>query len=323
VKLAAILGTAVVLVALVAFNYDTIFKRYFYEPISFFERSEKTGIVVNLLGAALPSQVIPSFQLGFLHPPIQNLYGTAFATTIPDMAWAGFGILISAVIMAGMWQSRATLLPELFYIGGALPAIALMMPSTTRYLMSYQPFFWIFFYVGFVWLVNRYVPGVKRVFRSRVAIVSVAVLGVGLVGGLRWWKTAGSASESYFAVTATRIPDYVSDVSGTFRELRRFIETLPPEKTLLIGTRGAMGRWKVISGRDYYYADSTLTDVAKEKDVYLLIECGTMEACQAWDIYTVRDKNRVLRAGAFAFDSVFAVRSRQARVEVLRVRPLN
>jgi hypothetical protein len=192
-----------------------------------------------------------------------------------------------------------------------------------RYLMSYQALFWIFFYSGFVWIVNRYAPGLKRVLLSRAAMAMVAVVTIGLVAGLRWWKAAGTASERYFAVTATRIPDYVSDVSTTFRSLRTFIETLPADRTLLVGGRGTMGRWKVISGRDYYYADSALSRVAKEKDVYLVIECGTLEACQAWDIWRVRSMDRVTRAGAFAFDSVFGAGSGQARVEVLRVRPLD
>lgn len=322
-KLAVFLGTASVVAGLVAFNFQPIFHRYLREPMVFLERSEKSGMIVNLLGAAMPSQVIPSFYLGFMHPPILDTYRTAFSTTMPDMAWAAFGILISAVIIVGMWQSRRRFLPELAYLAGALPIIALVLPSTMRYMMSYQPLFWIFAYAGLTSVVNRYVPGLKRDFRSRIAITTLAILALGLAAGLRSWKVAGTASERYFAVTATRIPNYVSDVSSTFRSLRTFIETLPQDRTLLIGPKGTMGRWHVISGRSYYYPDNALSRIAKAKDVYLVLECGTLEACQAWEVWKDRAEARVLRVGDFAFDSVFGASSGRARAEVLRVRPLN
>ena len=68
--------------------------------------------------------------------------------------------------------------------------------------------------------------------------------------------------------------------------------------------------------------DSALTSVAGKKEVYLLLECGTLEVCQAFPEW----KNRALTSfacyGEFQYDSVFAVRSKWSRAEVLRVRPL-
>jgi hypothetical protein len=319
VKWTGIAIAAVAIGALAVLNSEAILGRYMWEPLAFLMLGDKPGMIVNLLGAAIPSQVLPTFLLGFMHPPVQAIYRTSFSTTIPDMAWAAVGIAISLVIIIGAWLARNRFLPEIAYMLAAMPVIALMMPSTARYLMSYQPFFWIFFYLGAAWLAHRYAPWLVRFLQSRTAVLASALSVVALVVGLRVWKVAGTASERYFAVTANSVPRYVSDVSRTFRELRRFLESLPRERTLLVANFGTVGRWKVIADRDYYFPDSSLVDVVREKDVYLLVECGTLEACQAWDKWITRAKIRVEKFGQFEFDSVFAAGSGRARVGAFRM----
>ncbi|MGI9044260.1 MAG: hypothetical protein ACR2GK_09075 [Gemmatimonadaceae bacterium] len=318
---AGALVALMVVVPLIMLNLGTIRGRYFREPFAFLERGDKTGMLINLFGAGFPTQIIPTFQLGFLHPPIVDTYSTSFSNAVPDMAWAAFGILISVVIVAGIWFARRPFLPEILYFLGALPVLALMMPSTTRYLMPYQPLFWIFFYLGAATLAYRRASWVVRLVHSRVAVIGILVAAVGLAVGLRAWKVAGSASESYFAVTVQRVPAYVTEVSGVFRSLRGYLETLPKDRALLIGGRGTVGRWKAISDVDYYAADSALSRVVSEKDVYLLIECGTQEACLAWEIWKERTINRLLTFGEFDFEPVFESRSGRSRAEVLRLRP--
>ncbi|MGK2962301.1 MAG: hypothetical protein ACSLFK_09180, partial [Gemmatimonadaceae bacterium] len=309
-----------VIVPLIILNLDTIRGRYFREPFAFLERGDKTGMLINLFGAGFPTQIIPTFQLGFVHPPIVDTFSTSFSNAVPDMAWAAFGILISVVIVAGMWFARRPLFPEILYFLGALPVLALMMPSTTRYLMAYQPLFWMFFYVGAATLAYRHAQWFVRLVHSRVAVIGILVAAVGLAVGLRAWKVAGSASERYFAVTVQRVPAYVTEVSGVFRPLRGFLETLPRDRTLLIGGRGTVGRWKAISDVDYYAADSALPRIVAEKEVYLLIECGTQEACHAWEIWKERTIDRLLQFGDFDFDLVFESRSGRSRTEVLRLK---
>jgi hypothetical protein len=124
-------------------------------------------------------------------------------------------------------------------------------------------------------------------------------------------------------VSMSAAPRYVSDVATTFRGLRRFIESLPRDSTLLVGERTSMGRWKAIAGRDSYYPDSALSRTAQARPVYLLVECGTMEVCQGgWSYYDSVARSRVKKFGAFRFDSVFALESPRARVEVYRIHPI-
>lgn len=319
-KLSVAGGTALFMVILVTFNGDAIFGRYFFEPLTFLIKGDKFGMLLNVLSVALPSQVIPNFQLGFVHPPINAHYSTTFAGTPVDAAWMVLGLCVSALIVTGIWQARDRFLPEILYVLVPLPLLGLVLPSTTRYMMSYQPFIWIFFYLGAERAARAGGPRLASMVRRRTTIAALAVAGLAGVVGLRWWRLAGTASERVLAVHVTDAPRYISDVSNTFRGLRRFLESLPRDRSLLIGDGGTTGRWKLIAGLDYYYPDPSLSGVVNEKDVYLVTECGTLEVCQSWEFYADLMRSRVTAFGEFEFETVYASASKRARVEVFRIR---
>jgi hypothetical protein len=310
------------LLLLVRMNAQAIFGRYLREPLFFINRADKGGLLLNLLAAALPSQIIPNFVSGFVHPPIEAHIGTKFGIWPVDTVWMVIGLVVSAVIVAGIWSARHRLVPEIAYFLLPLPLLGLILPSTTRYLMSYQPFVWIFFCMGMIAIARRW-PGIGAVMRNRTAVTAVALVMLATAVGIRAWRVAGTSSERGLAVSMSAAPRYVSDVATTFRGLRRFIESLPRDSTLLVGERTSMGRWKAIAGRDSYYPDSALSRTAQARPVYLLVECGTMEVCQGgWSYYDSVAQSRVKKFGAFRFDSVFALESPRARVEVYRIHPI-
>ncbi|MEO8578491.1 MAG: hypothetical protein ABI556_17395, partial [Gemmatimonadales bacterium] len=306
------------LVGLVALNVEAIFGKYFFEPLWYVVKVDVSSMLGNLLGVAIPSQVVPNFQLGFVHPPIDAHYATKFTESPIDTAWMIVGLLITALVVTGVWKARGQFMPEIAYLIAPLPVLAPILPSTTRYVMSYQAFIWVFFYLGAVVFAKR--SGLDSIRRRPALVVATCIVLISGVVGLRWWKVAGGASESVLAVTVTNAASYINGVSGTFRGLRRFIETLPPERTLLLGDIGTTGRWKIIANRDYYYPDPSLSQVVAEKDVYLLAECGTLDTCQSWDYYKARAQARVSKFGKFEFDSVYAAKSPRAHVEVFRLR---
>ena len=311
-------GIAAFLIVLVSLNAQAIFGRYFFEPLWFIAKGDKLGMITNLLAVGFPSQVLPNFQLGFVHPPIESQYSTKFTTSWMDIAWMTFGLLISAVVLSGLWKSRSRLLPEIAYVLVPLPLLAIILPSAARYMMSYQAFIWLFFTVGAVAIASQ--SGLSRVLKNKSFVISTSVLVIAGVIGLRSWKMAGTASERVLAITVTNAPGYINAVGSTFRGLRGFLETLPAEKTLLIGDRGTVGRWKVISGLDYYAPDPSLPQIVDSRDVYLVAECGILDTCQSWDHHRNRLEQRVLEFGEFQFDSVYAGQSPRARVEVFRIR---
>ena len=314
------LTAAILLSALVALNSDAIFGRYFRELEAFVVKGEKSGMLLNVLAAAIPAQVVPNFMQGFVYVPIDSYFKTSFFGTPMQAAWTVVGVCLSAVVIMGIWRSRDRFLPEILYLLAALPVLGLIMPSTSRYLKSYQAFIWIFFFAGARWIYEKNRQRIPAFMTTRAFAFAGVIALAGIVVGIRSWRLIGTASEKKFAVGVTRAPEYLTDVATTFRGLRSYLETLPPDRTLLISDRGSMGRWKVIAGRDYYYPDSAITAVARSKDLYLVVECGTMEGCQFWDEWRSRQQARVDKFGSFEYDSVYAITRPRARAEVFRIR---
>jgi hypothetical protein len=315
----ASLLVVVALALMIQLNADAIFGRYASELIGYARNAEKGGMLLNLLGAAIPAQILPNFMQGFVHPPIFYYYYAVFFSSRAQAAWLMFGLLICAVATIGAWRGRKRFLPEILYFLGSAPIFALMMPSTVRYLKPYQPFLWIFFYVGAAFLYERYRASIPSRMRSRAFGLAFVAVAAAMVVGIRAWRFGGTASEKKFAVTVARAPQYVTDVSRTFRGLRGYIESLPRDRALLVSDRGSMGRWKAIAGHDYYYPDTTMRRIAADKELYLVVECGTMEGCQYWDEWRHRLEQRAGRYGNFRYDSVYAITRPRARAEVYRI----
>jgi hypothetical protein len=185
--------------------------------------------------------------------------------------------------------------------------------------MSYQPFLWIFFLVGASALLK---PISSRITVSRrasvAAIALVAVIVAGLVI-LRSSRIVGTVGSSRGAVSIANARDYIDDVSETFTGLRRFLDKLPKDRTRLVALLPSEGRWKAISGLDYYRPDSAFSAVVASYDTYLLAECGTFEGCDEFDRWDGKFRMHIARFGAFTYEPVFTKITEHARVRVYRV----
>ena len=318
---ALIFAPVALIFLLVILNFEAIFVRYLREPIIFGLFGEKLGMFLNLFGMAIPDQIMPDFHLGFSQPPIIDIFYAEFAHTPMDALWTLLGVAISATVVIGLWRSRQRFLPEILYLLTPMLVLGLMMPSTPRYLMSYQPFFWVFFLEGSSYLRHRFIPVISLSKRSRVLVAASAVVVLAAAGGLRLSRMAGTGAARSFAVSAAQTPEYVHEVSRTFRSLRGFLDGLPRDKTLLVGQVGQAGQWTAISRQSYYMPDSALESVAGQKEVYLVVQCGTLEYCQSFPEWKNRLQETLCTYGEFSYDSVFAVQSKWARAEVFRVKP--
>lgn len=308
----------IVVAALVFFNRDAIFGRYLNDPMWFIRKADDKLLVLNIFASAIPSQIIPAFNLAYSRPPVIGPMNMAFATTTRDLIWAIVGVAVSAIVIFGAWKARHKFLPELLYVLAPLPLLVPIVPSVARYLASYQPFYWIFFSVGASAILAPFVSRMRSPRRTPVILAAVFGVAVVTLGVMRLRKVVGTANPSQ-AISVLRAPAYFAGVAGPFRELRQFIETLPADRTLLIGAGATTGRWKVISGRDYYVPDANLVNVVRSKDVYLLAECGTLEICRDFDGWTRRLEDGISLRGRFAFEPVFERRTAQAQVAVLKL----
>lgn len=239
------------------------------------------------------SQIVPVFLQRFIDPTVEHYFRTTFFANPVQTAWLVAGLTLGITTVIGMWKSRDRFLPETLYFLAALPVLGLMMPNTARYLTSYQPLIWIFFYTGAAFIFNRYRERIPLFLQSRKASVLFAASALMAIVGIRAWRFAGTASEKKFAVTIASTPSYIGDVATTFRGLRGYVETLPADRTLFVSEQGSMGRWKAISNRENYSPDSAMSALLDTKDFYLLIECGTMDGCQSWNEWRSQTEKRV------------------------------
>ena len=307
------------LVILTVLNADAIFGKYITEPFFFLFMASKSGIALNLFASALPAQVIPVFNIGYQVTPPTDTLRPVFGTTPRDLVWMVVGLCISAVAILGMVRSARRFLPEFAYVLAILPVLALMIPSTTRYLMSYQPIIWIAFAVGFAHVTS---PIRKRISTGQakglaIACGLLAFAGLVAMRSARTARTASSASASSPLKQPLR---YRDEVAQTYRSLRTFIESLPADRSLIVSSGGELGRWDVIAGRkNYQPVDSSFIEVVGDRDVYSVLACGTPMSCQYFDGWIVSRSKRLSHLGNFSHTKVFERRTGSARAEVYRI----
>ena len=312
-------GVVVGLGILTALSWETI-RKYLYLPFYFILRANKTSIVSNLLASALPAQIVPVYNLAFSRSIIVDPYHVSFGSSPATLAVMVVGIAISATMLLGMWRSREEFRPEFWYCVAALAVVGPIIPSATRYFMAYQPFLWIFFYAGMVVLLRPIAA--RAVSNSRIlfAALGLIVITTGALVYLRAERIGGTAGDRAAAISVAGTRRYVNEVGSTFRGLRNFLETLPRDHTLLISEPAAYGRWKAISGLDYYRPDSAIHVAVANHDTYLLVECGTLEICQnfpEWDALLHRGLERY---GEFSYDLVFSRMTPHGKARVYRIR---
>ncbi len=312
-------GALLVIGLLIYMNREAIVGRYLAEPLGLVRDGDKESIVLNLLFLAVPGQVIPGFALGFSHPPIIDLYHAQFAGSRMDAMWSAVGGLITGVVALGAWRLRSRLLPELLMIIAVMPLLVAMMPSTSRYFMTYQPFFWIAFYEGLRVLSVRVPATVRRSVASHSSALAAVALAVGLVLGMKARARMAGTSRPSLASLASM--QYVRGVTGTYRPLRQFLQRLPRDRTVLTSTRFSFGRWRVIANLDSYAPDSGLVALSKRKDVYMVVDCGTVEICERFDEREASMKDSLCQVGEFDYELVFSARDSKSRAKVFRVRP--
>ncbi|MFN2602142.1 MAG: hypothetical protein ABR582_05220 [Gemmatimonadaceae bacterium] len=311
---------AVSIFALIVLSWETINVRYLWIARQYFAHGSRVSMIGSIVALAIPSQIIPVFNLGFGSPPIVDKFHVGFESSPVSLLLIELGVAISATVLLGMWRGRSRLTPEVWYCFAAFVVLGPIIQSAGRYFMAYQPFLWIFFYLGVGELLS---PIAGRIAARRQLIVAglaaMTLAAAGLVY-LRAQRIGGTASDRRVAVSITGARSYVDEVGSTFRALRNYLETLPRDRTMLVSELSAYGRWKVISGLDYYFPDSAFQMEVTRRDTYLLVECGTLEACQDFPAWDAKLRRGLERYGNFSYDPVFSRITPHGKATVYRIR---
>ncbi|MEP6506679.1 MAG: hypothetical protein ABJC63_00525 [Gemmatimonadales bacterium] len=118
------------------------------------------------------------------------------------------------------------------------PSSRSSLRSAARYFASYQAFFWVFFLCAATTLIA---PRLGRL-RGRTVAMASAAAALMLIGlaSVRLTRVVGTANPGA-AVSLSRAPQYFRGVSGPFRDLGDFLDTLPKDRSYLIGATAPRG----------------------------------------------------------------------------------
>lgn len=311
---------ALILGLFIRLGSDAIFGRYLMEPVSLALHASKPGMALNLFASAIPAQIIPVFNLGYqVNPLSQGILDPVFGHTHWDFFWVIVGLSLSAVVVHGMILAANRMLPEIACFLAALPVLTVLIPSTTRYLMSYQPIIWVCLVTGLA-SIARPLRSRASALQIRALIGAVAMIAATGIVFMRFARTAQTATGSSGRGPVASELAYLRDVEDTFAGLRFFLEELPRGNTLLIGGHGDVGRFKVIANRDYYIPDSGLKRVVTSQNVYKVLSCSTSAACIHFDSWIITEARSVEQFGEFTYETVYEQRTPNARAIVQRLR---
>lgn len=312
------IAAAVVTVLLIA-NTHTIVSGYLGQPLVFLSRSPPSGILLNLLGVSIPGAIVPGVEFLYRLPPVQNPFHPQFAANGFDTIVLLLGLCCTAVVGIGMWSARKSRTAQLAYVLVPLPVLAITIPSATRYMLTYQPFIWSFFFIGLAAVRSRLAPSSRITRRAVLGVSCLAILACVSMLYVRSGRLTGTrVTASSFSLGETR--RHAGEVATTYRSLRNFLERLPRSRTLVVNARHGTGQWTAIAGVRHFQLDSSATSAAAQNDIYLIVDCATPSTCSTFESTTAAEQRRFMRFGHFDFEKVFDTSTRWSAARVYRVR---
>ncbi len=301
---------AIFSVAMVWVNY-TMILFYVNAGIYRMQISKPLDWVLNFAARALPSQILPNYN--YYYSRGSNTFVTFhWFSNVQDVILLIVGLIITCIILMGIWRSRKTHLPEIIYLLSVIPIIAPIMTSTDRYLGPYQPLIWLFFYNGIA-IQKREVVGEASSKASSYRLFIVACMVAALFFGTRVYGLMKVSGDKYYKVSGM-----IKDVSSVNSALRDFLSSLNPERTRLLYTGGDDGKWRVIVGLKYYAPDENLSAIVSRYDTYIVVD---REVRFRRD-YNAAVKNAFIsleQFGKFRIYPVFEQDNQYAKATVLRV----
>lgn len=222
--------------------------------------------VLNLVVAAVPNQLVPNFSYLLARDFSATHAVTTAALTGPNLPWLLAGCALTALVAAGAWRERRRLAPELAMLALTVPVYALATNSTSRYLASMQPVFWLLAVAGGQVLTARLPkPGPK----TWAAAAAALLVAVGLI--------ATNLSRSFsarHAATAADLPDFLRELARTFESGQRDLlarSARQPAPWIVLTNDDI--RWYALAGARYLPAAGAAAAACRGEEVYTVFAC--------------------------------------------------
>jgi hypothetical protein len=231
------------------------------------------------------------------------------AMTVANLPWIVAGLAISGLVLSGAWRERERLAPELLLLATTVAVYAMATNSTSRYLASVQPVFWVLLLAGGAPVWKRLQP-----FRGLVAAAAaVAALGVGA-------NMATNITRSFSGLHGARWPElfpFLRDLSTTFEQGQQRVGVLagasPDTRFVLLADDI---RWRAIAGVRFVAAQDAGAAVCAGAPVYVVHACDARNCVRlAHDEQGGRDQ---LSSQGLVSSPVYTARSAAATFQIDR-----
>lgn len=263
---------------------------------------------------SLPSQIVP--HLGYFFPghevvPVFHfLSGHIWQKVIVLVV----GMTISTMIFIGMWMARKRFAPELLYFVIGLPIYVPITTSTMRYLSYSQVFILVFFFIGTGAIVQRFRRfTLPKKWRRGLILLSI---GLFLILSISIRLLSGTSSKTgNFGLYW----DGIIQTSTVYRELNRFLLTMPRESTRIIMVHPGQSRWKALCGLEYHAPAKDLPWLSEEYNLLLVLDASGRDGADL--IPMEAEATQAMKPfGSYELQTLFAMDNTYAHARVFRVR---
>ncbi|MHB8066514.1 MAG: hypothetical protein ACYDIC_01290 [Desulfobaccales bacterium] len=272
VKWSLVSGALLIIIFGLFANINLI-KWYIGAGISYYNLSvQRAGQVflesiANLLFSAVPAQIIPNYNSFYDYLGKYKMGLELSQITLNNSLFLIIGLAISAVIGAGIWRSKRIMGAEIGCLAVMLPVLMIATNSTARLLSVVQPFFWIFFLQGII--VNKPLLAEK----SRKFIFVIIGLFIVIILATQYRYVRKVCNYLINGVRPVVMVAMMDKISVTYEASKKFIDSLPKERTRFVFIPNFRAKWYAISNIKYVSDKNIATKLKEGYDIYVVVDC--------------------------------------------------
>lgn len=223
--------------------------------------------MANLLFSAVPAQIIPNY-MSFYDSVSKISMGLELTQiTLNNSLFLIIGLAISVITGAGIWRLRRLMGAEIGCLLVMLPVVMITTNSTARYLSVIQPFFWIFFLQG----ITVIKPLIKE--KSRKLFIIMIGLFLFIIMSTQYRHIRKISNYTLSGIRPVMMVSFMEEISTTYQATKKFIDSLPKERTRFVFISNCGAKWYAISNIKYITHKNIAQKLKEGYDIYVVVDC--------------------------------------------------